>query len=41
MAWAVIGLVVDGVAVDDIATTSKTMPQFPAMWAAMLGAEPT
>jgi 3-phosphoshikimate 1-carboxyvinyltransferase len=36
-AGAIIGLVVDGVEVDDIATTGKTMPDFPAMWAAILG----
>jgi 3-phosphoshikimate 1-carboxyvinyltransferase len=36
-AGAVLGLVVDGVQVDDIATTSKTLPDFPGMWARMLG----
>jgi len=36
-AGAVLGLVVDGVEVDDIASTSKTLPDFPAMWSAMLG----
>ncbi|ALG13576.1 3-phosphoshikimate 1-carboxyvinyltransferase [Kibdelosporangium phytohabitans] len=36
-AGAILGLVVDGVAVDDIATTSKTIPDFPGMWARMLG----
>lgn len=35
-AGAVLGLVVDGVQVDDIATTSKTLPDFPGMWARML-----
>jgi 3-phosphoshikimate 1-carboxyvinyltransferase len=35
-AGAVLGLVVDGVRVDDIAATSKTLPDFPAMWSAML-----
>ncbi|MEY3408218.1 MAG: hypothetical protein RL038_1279, partial [Actinomycetota bacterium] len=35
-AGAVIGLVVDGVEVEDIATTSKTLPDFPAMWEKML-----
>jgi len=30
---------VPGVAVEDIATTAKTLPQFPAMWAAMLAGE--
>ena len=37
-AGAVLGLAVDGVVVDDIASTSKTMPQFPALWASLLGA---
>lgn len=36
-AGAVLGLVVDGVEVDDIAATSKTMPDFPGMWADLLG----
>jgi len=31
-AGAIVGLVVDGVAVDDIATTAKTLPQFPELW---------
>ncbi|GLZ38459.1 3-phosphoshikimate 1-carboxyvinyltransferase [Actinokineospora sp. NBRC 105648] len=35
-AGAIIGLVVEGVAVDDIGTTAKTMPDFPARWADML-----
>ncbi|MDT4917929.1 MAG: 3-phosphoshikimate 1-carboxyvinyltransferase, partial [Pseudonocardiales bacterium] len=35
-AGAVVGLAVDGVEVDDIATTSKTLPDFPAMWSALL-----
>jgi 3-phosphoshikimate 1-carboxyvinyltransferase len=35
-AGAVLGLVVDGVHVDDIGSTSKTLPDFPAMWSAML-----
>jgi len=39
MAGAIIGLTVPGVAVEDIATTAKTLPQFPAMWAAMLAGE--
>lgn len=37
-AAAVIGLVVDGVVVHDIATTAKTLPQFPQLWRAMLEA---
>ncbi len=36
-AGALVGLVVDGVEVDDITCTSKTLPDFPAMWSAMLG----
>lgn len=35
-AAAVVGLAVDGVAVDDIATTAKTMPEFPAEWSALV-----
>jgi 3-phosphoshikimate 1-carboxyvinyltransferase len=35
-AGAIIGLAVDGVLVDDIASTSKTLPQFTALWHAML-----
>ncbi|MDQ3405139.1 MAG: 3-phosphoshikimate 1-carboxyvinyltransferase [Actinomycetota bacterium] len=36
-AGAIIGLVVDGVEVEDIATTAKTMPDFPRLWTSMLG----
>jgi len=36
-AGALIGLVVPGVAVDDIGSTDKTIPDFPARWAALLG----
>ena len=32
-AGALLGLVIDGVELDDITCTSKTMPQFPQMWA--------
>lgn len=35
-AGAIIGLAVDGVGVDNIGTTAKTLPDFPAMWTAML-----
>jgi 3-phosphoshikimate 1-carboxyvinyltransferase len=35
-AGAIIGLTVPDVVVDDIATTAKTMPDFPARWQAML-----
>jgi 3-phosphoshikimate 1-carboxyvinyltransferase len=37
-AGAIVGLKVPGVEVDDIATTAKTMPDFPGMWARMLNA---
>ena len=33
---ALIGLAIPGVVVDDIATTSKTLPEFPELWAALL-----
>ena len=36
-AGAILGLAVRGVEVQDIATTSKTMPDFPKLWADMLG----
>ncbi len=36
-AGAIIGLRVPGVEVEDIATTAKTLPDFPGMWADMLG----
>lgn len=39
MAAAVLGLAVDGVLVEDVATTGKTVPDFALRWAAML-AEP-
>ncbi len=35
-AGAIIGLVVEGVSVDDIGSTTKTIPDFPGMWATML-----
>jgi 3-phosphoshikimate 1-carboxyvinyltransferase len=35
-AGAILGLVVPGIAVDDIAATTKTLPEFPARWAAIL-----
>lgn len=37
-AGAILGLAVEGVQVEDIATTSKTMPEFPHIWASMLSA---
>ena len=36
-AGAILGLVVDGVEVDDIGCTGKTIPDFPGMWSLMLG----
>lgn len=36
-AGAIVGLRVDGVKVDDVETTAKTLPDFPRMWAEMLG----
>jgi 3-phosphoshikimate 1-carboxyvinyltransferase len=36
-AGAIVGLRVAGVEVDDIDTTAKTLPQFPRLWADMLG----
>ena len=36
MAWAVLGLGVPGIAILDIATTRKTVPDFPASWHALL-----
>jgi 3-phosphoshikimate 1-carboxyvinyltransferase len=36
-AAAVLGLRVEGLLVDDVATTAKTMPDFPGAWAAMVG----
>jgi 3-phosphoshikimate 1-carboxyvinyltransferase len=35
-AGALIGLAVAGLTVDDIATTAKTLPEFPQLWARML-----
>ncbi|MEV6011554.1 3-phosphoshikimate 1-carboxyvinyltransferase [Streptomyces sp. NPDC051976] len=41
-AAAVLGLVVDGLQVENVATTAKTMPEFPELWTAMLaGSRPT
>jgi 3-phosphoshikimate 1-carboxyvinyltransferase len=36
MAWAVLGLGVDGVEVRDVATTRKTVPDFAGSWSRML-----
>jgi 3-phosphoshikimate 1-carboxyvinyltransferase len=38
-AGTILGLVVPGIAVDDIAATSKTLPEFPAIWSAMLAGD--
>jgi 3-phosphoshikimate 1-carboxyvinyltransferase len=38
MAWAVLGLGVDGVQIRDVATTRKTVPDFVGSWDRMLGA---
>ncbi len=37
-AGAVLGAVVDGVELDDVAATSKTFPDFPGVWSRVLGA---
>jgi 3-phosphoshikimate 1-carboxyvinyltransferase len=34
---AIVGLAIDGVVVDDIGSTSKTLPQFTGLWEQMLG----
>jgi 3-phosphoshikimate 1-carboxyvinyltransferase len=39
-AGALLGLAVDGIAVENVGTTAKTMPDFPAVWSAILR-EPT
>lgn len=36
MAGAIVGLRVPGVRIDDIATTAKTLPEFPRLWTEML-----
>ena len=36
MAWAVLGLGVDGIGVEDVATTRKTVQDFPGSWQRML-----
>ncbi|WP_228982300.1 3-phosphoshikimate 1-carboxyvinyltransferase [Streptomyces sp. DH12] len=38
-AGALIGLAVDGVRVENVATTAKTLPDFPQMWTEMLATE--
>lgn len=39
MAGAIVGLRVNGVRVEDIATTAKTLPTFPRLWSDMLGSD--
>ena len=41
MFGAVLGLAVDGVLVENVATTSKTVPDFVDRWTGMLGTAPT
>ncbi|WP_030379360.1 MULTISPECIES: 3-phosphoshikimate 1-carboxyvinyltransferase [unclassified Streptomyces] len=36
-AGAIIGLAVEGVEIENVATTAKTLPDFPELWAGMLG----
>jgi 3-phosphoshikimate 1-carboxyvinyltransferase len=38
-AGAIVGLLVDGVEVENIGTTAKTLPDFPQMWADMLAGD--
>ncbi|MGH3993642.1 MAG: 3-phosphoshikimate 1-carboxyvinyltransferase, partial [Pseudonocardiaceae bacterium] len=38
-AGAIMGLVVPGIAVDDVTATSKTLPDFPLSWSTMLAGE--
>jgi 3-phosphoshikimate 1-carboxyvinyltransferase len=40
-AGAIIGLAVEGVQVDDIGTTSKTMPEFPQLWHQLCATAPS
>ena len=40
-AGALVGLVVEGVEVEDIGTTAKTLPQFPELWRSLLGLDAT
>ncbi len=39
MAGAIIGLRTEDVAIEDIATTAKTLPEFPQLWSAMLSGQ--
>lgn len=38
-AGAIVGLAQPGVVIDDIASTSKTMPDFPGLWTTLVGGE--
>lgn len=38
-AGAIIGLAVEGVQIENVATTAKTLPDFPDMWTGMLGSD--
>jgi 3-phosphoshikimate 1-carboxyvinyltransferase len=38
MAWAVLGLAVDGIGIENVATTRKTVPDFTGSWLRMLDA---
>ena len=38
---AIVGLMVPGVVIENIATTAKTLPQFPELWTAMLAGNVT
>ncbi|GAA2319279.1 3-phosphoshikimate 1-carboxyvinyltransferase [Streptomyces kunmingensis] len=40
-AGAIIGLAVEGVQIENVGTTAKTLPDFPDMWTAMLGTDGT
>jgi 3-phosphoshikimate 1-carboxyvinyltransferase len=40
-AGALLGLAVPGVVVEDVATTTKTLPDFVGLWTRMLGGDPT
>jgi len=39
-AGSIVGLAIDGILIDDIATTSKTLPQYPELWTEMLYGRP-
>ncbi len=38
-AGAIIGLAVEGVQIENVATTAKTLPDFPDLWTGMLGSD--